>query len=171
MSVKLIYWLPEHAERLALIANNYSIAKYMRNRFPHPYHLNDANSFIEWIDANFKNLVFAIEVDGIVVGSIGIFPGDDIYCASAELGYWIAEEYWGRGIATEALTQMLNYVFSNFIFNKIRAHVFSNNPSSMRVLEKCGFYKEAVLYKSVYKFEEYLDEHLYTCMNPNIVYS
>lgn len=159
--VSLIPWQVEHAEQLAIIANNYNIAKFMRNRFPHPYSYNDALIFIDWIQNNYANLVFAIEADGVIVGSIGIFPGEDIYCASAELGYWVGEEYWGRGIATAALTQMIEYTFENFLFNKIKAHVFHPNLASMRVLEKCGFHKEAVLKQSVYKFEEYLDEHLF----------
>ena len=170
MIVQLKYWDITYADQLALIANNINIAKFMRNRFPNPYSIEDAHSFINWIQKDFSNLVFAIEADGIVVGSIGAFPGEDIYCASVELGYWIGQEYWGRGIATIALNLMVEYLFSNFMYNKIRAHVFSNNPISMRVLEKCGFYKEAVLLKSIYKQEQYLDEHLYTYLNPNIFY-
>jgi len=161
MAVNLKPWETDYAEQLAYIANNYNIAKFMRNRFPHPYSYDDAKNFIGWIQENYNNLVFAIECDGIIVGSIGLFPGDDIYCATAELGYWIGEEYWGRGIATAALLQMVDYGFANFLFNKIKAHVFHPNTASMRVLEKCGFCKESVLKASVYKYDEYLDEHLY----------
>jgi GNAT superfamily N-acetyltransferase len=161
MAVNLKPWETDYAEQLAYIANNYNIAKFMRNRFPHPYSYDDAKNFIGWIQENYNNLVFAIECDGIIVGSIGLFPGDDIYCATAELGYWIGEEYWGRGIASAALLQMVDYVFANFSFNKIKAHVFHPNTASMRVLEKCGFCKESVLKASVYKYDEYLDEHLY----------
>jgi [ribosomal protein S5]-alanine N-acetyltransferase len=161
MAVNLIPWHLDYAPQLAHIANNYNIAKYMRNRFPHPYTYNDAINFITWIQENYNNLVFAIEADGVIVGSIGLFPGEDIYCATAELGYWVGEEYWGRGIATSALAQMIAYGFDNFLFNKIKAHVFHPNTASMRVLEKCGFYKEAILKNSVFKYDAYLDEHLF----------
>jgi [ribosomal protein S5]-alanine N-acetyltransferase len=171
MAVQLVYWQEEYAEQLSLIANNYLIAKYMRNRFPYPYAFEDAVSFINMVQENYPNLVFAIEADGVIVGSIGIFPGEDIYCSTVELGYWIGQEYWGRGIATAALTLMIEYTFANFLYNKIKAHVFHTNNPSMRVLEKCGFHKEAILQKSVYKFEEYLDEHLFAIFNPNTIYS
>jgi ribosomal-protein-alanine N-acetyltransferase len=167
MIVQLKYWKLEYAEQLALIANNKNIAMFMRNQFPYPYSLADAINYIEWINKEYPLLVFAIECDGVVVGSIGVFPGDDVYCASAELGYWIGQEYWGRGIATQALRQLLDYVFNNFSFNKIRANVFSNNLKSMHVLVKCGFMQEAILQKAVYKYEQYLDEHLYAIFNPN----
>jgi len=167
MSVKLIPWQIEYAHQLSIIANNYNIAKFMRNRFPYPYSFDDAIQFIEWIQLSHPNLVFAIEADGVIVGSIGIFPGEDIYVASAELGYWVGEEYWGRGIATLALNLLVDYAFTNFLFNKIKAHVFHPNIASMRVLEKCGFHKEAILKQSVFKFEEYLDEHLYAIFRLN----
>lgn len=168
MTVQLKYWKLEYAEQLALIANNKNIAMFMRNSFPHPYSLTDATSYIEWINKEYPLLVFAIECDNVIVGSIGVFPGDDVYCASAELGYWIGQEYWGRGIATQALHQLLDYVFNNFSFNKIRANVFSNNSKSMHVLVKCGFMQEAILQKAVYKYEQYHDEHLYAIFNPNL---
>jgi len=167
MAIRLINWQHEHAAELAVIANNYNIARFMRNRFPYPYNYDNAVEFINYIQSNYQNHVFAVEADGYIVGSVGLFPGEDIYSYTCEIGYWIGEEYWGRGIASYALFLLIEHCFSTFNYNKLKAHVFHPNLASMRVLEKCGFHKEAILKQSVYKFDEFLDEHVFAIFNTN----
>ena len=109
--------------------------------------------------------VFAIIYKEELCGSIGIFPMQDVYRKSAEIGYWIGEEYWGKGIAARAVEKIVQYGFENFDIVKIFAGIFSNNRASERVLEKNGFIKEAVLKKAVFKNDEFLDEHRYALLN------
>jgi RimJ/RimL family protein N-acetyltransferase len=105
--------------------------------------------------------VFAIEVDGEAVGSIGIFPQSDIHEKNAEMGYWLAEEFWGQGIMTKAIQEMVVYGFRAFDIVRIFARPFSTNLKSQRVLEKAGFKLEASLGKALFKNGEFMDELIY----------
>lgn len=104
---------------------------------------------------------FAIVIDGEAVGGIGIELRDDVYSRNAKFGYWLGEPFWGRGIMTEAAPLVVDYGFQHFDLIRMEAGVFSNNPKSMRVLEKAGFILEAVHAKAIYKRGEVLDEHVY----------
>lgn len=152
----------EDAKRIALLANNKKIWINLRDAFPHPYSQEDAVQFIEKCRKRKPQSVFAIIYDDELCGSIGIFQMQDVYRKSAEIGYWIGEEYWGKGIATKAVEKIVQYGFENFDIIKIFAGIFSNNRASERVLEKNGFIKEAVLKKAVFKNGEFLDEHRYS---------
>jgi [ribosomal protein S5]-alanine N-acetyltransferase len=143
-------------------ANNRKIWRNLRDRFPYPYKLEDA---LWWIDfANSENPVvsFAIAVDGEAVGGIGLLLRDDIYRLSAEIGYWLGEKYWGRGIVSEAVRGFSNYAFANFEIYRLYAEVFEWNPASMRVLEKAGFQMEGRLRKCVIKDGQVIDVCLYS---------
>ena len=153
------------AERIALLANNKKIWINLRDGFPHPYSVEDAVHFIEKCQKMKPKSVFAIIYKEELCGSIGIFPMQDVYRKSAEIGYWIGEEYWGKGIAARAVEKIVQYGFENFDIVKIFAGIFSNNRASERVLEKNGFIKEAVLKKAVFKNDEFLDEHRYALLN------
>ncbi len=104
---------------------------------------------------------FAIEVEGEAAGSIGVSPFADVHARSAEIGYWVAEAYWGRGIATEALRAASEHAFRAFSLMRVQATVFAWNEASMRVLEKCGYAREGVLAQSVFKDGELIDSVLY----------
>jgi [ribosomal protein S5]-alanine N-acetyltransferase len=158
---KLRPWHINDANTLVLQANNINVSKNLRDLFPHPYTFNDARFFITHLAGSKKNLVLAIEVEGEAVGSIGIQMQNDIYRKNGELGYWLGETYWGRGIATEAVEAVVKYGFDHFDLNRIYACVFEQNAASMRVLEKCGFIKEAIHQKAVIKNDSILDEHIY----------
>jgi RimJ/RimL family protein N-acetyltransferase len=106
--------------------------------------------------------VFAIEVNGEAVGSIGIFPQADIHEKSAEIGYWLSEKYWGNGIIPKAIKDIVDYGFKTFDIVRIYARPFSTNKGSQRVLEKAGFEPEARLKKALYKNGEYMDELIYS---------
>ena len=137
-------WRPEDAASLARHADSPRIAAMMRDGFPSPYTLEDARRFIAAATGSDANLFLAIEVGGEAVGGIGVHPRDDVYRRTAEIGYWLSESCRGRGIATDAVRALVPIAFDRFEIVRLQAGVFSNNPASMRVLEKCGFVREAV---------------------------
>lgn len=146
---------------LVRFANNPKIAQFMTDQFPHPYTEEKGRSFIEMTLAHQPSQIMAIEVDGLAVGGIGIHPESDIRRLNAELGYWLAEDYWGQGIVSLAIRQMVSYAFSTFSIDRIYAIPFENNPASHRVLEKNGFKLEFRLEKTLIKNGVKLDELIY----------
>lgn len=144
-------------------ANNRNVSKNLRDAFPFPYRLEDAQGFIEKFSAEQpRGLVRCIEVEGEAVGGIGVHPLDDVYRRSAELGYWLGEPFWGRGIATAAVRAISEAAFAkDRELVRIQASVFGWNPSSARVLEKAGFAREGVLRQSVFKDGVLADSYLY----------
>src|SRR6187402_3119612 len=136
-------WTMNDLESLVSCANNPNIARFMTNTFPHPYGPENGKAFIEFAAGTTPVRLFAIEVTGKAVGGIGIHPQQDIQAKNAELGYWLAEPYWSKGIITKAVTQAVDYGFKTFELNRIFARPFGNNIASQRVLEKAGFKLEA----------------------------
>ena len=104
---------------------------------------------------------FCIEIERAAVGGIGVHPGEDVYRHTATVGYWLGEQFWGRGVMTEALTAVTDFCFDNFPLRRIAAEVFANNPASARVLEKAGFTLEGRLKNHILKDGEVLDSLLY----------
>jgi len=104
---------------------------------------------------------FAIAVDGAVVGGIGIMQQSDVHAQSAEFGYWLGQNYWGRGIMTKAVNEMTGYFFSHFDLVRLYATVYDWNPASARVLEKCGWEFEGRLKMSIFKDGKYCDQLIY----------
>src|SRR3982751_1841425 len=117
-------------------ANNAKIALQLRDRFPHPYTASDARRFIEAVIGVRPVTTFAIDVDGEAVGGIGFSPGSDVERYSAEIGYWLGEPFWGRGIATEALKATTMYAVERHGLMRVYALPFAWNAASARVLEK-----------------------------------
>lgn len=146
-------WKKEDAESLARAANNPNIAKNLRNVFPNPYTLQDAVWYINdsMAHAGEKQINYAIVIDGQAAGSIGVFVKEDIYEKSAELGYWLAQEYWRRGIMSEAVRQICTEAFETFDIVRIFAEPFADNAGSRGVLEKAGFTYEGTMRNGVYK--------------------
>jgi [ribosomal protein S5]-alanine N-acetyltransferase len=128
---------------LAKYANNPKVAANLTDAFPHPYSQDHAEAFIEKVSEGKPVTVLAIEINGEVAGAIGLHPQTDIQRMNAELGYWLAEPYWGKGIMTEAVRQMVAYGFANLEINRIFARPFGTNLASQRLLEKAGFVLEA----------------------------
>lgn len=151
------------AEKLEGLANNRKIADCLRDVFPHPYALADAIWFIEDCakQEGRTQAVRAIEVDGELAGCISLSFGQDVARFSCELGYWLAEPFWGKGVMTQAVCQMTEYAFSSLGKNRVFAQPFAQNFASQRVLEKAGFQREGVLRKSVYKNGVFQDAVLY----------
>jgi ribosomal-protein-alanine N-acetyltransferase len=152
-------WESQDLDSLVRYANNKKIADFMTNKFPHPYTEENGRMFIEF--ARSHAFIMAIEVEGKACGGIGLHPQDDIQCKNAELGYWLAEAYWGQGIITRAILQMLEYGFKNLDIDRIFARPFGSNRASQRVLEKTGFKLEARFEQAFFKNGEYLDELVY----------
>jgi len=146
-------------ESLLKYANNYNIAKFLVNEFPHPYGEEDGKEFLSMAVNNPD--FFAIDVEGEAVGSIGIFPQSDIHEKNAEIGYWLAEPFWGKGIMNQVIKEIVEYGFQYLDVTRIFARPFSTNPASQRVLEKAGFICEARLKNALYKNGEYMDELIY----------
>ena len=148
--------------RMVELANNPKISINLRDGFPNPYSLSDAEQFLEKYAHLESSQIFAIEYMGEYVGNIGLHKGTDVYRKSAEIGYFLGESYWNLGIMTRAVNMICEYGFKNMDIVKIYAGIFEYNTASMRVLEKCGFKKEAVLEKAVFKKENFYDEIRYT---------
>ena len=164
MEIKLRKWNIQDIQPLALLANNPNIANYLRDIFPYPYRTEDAALFVQLCQQADPNidLPFAIILDGFLVGSIGLTRQTDVKRKSAELGYWIGEQYWNKGIATQAVKQVCEISRSQWNINRIYSEVFSNNPASCRVLQKSGFQQEGLLRKSIFKNGIFLDSILFS---------
>jgi RimJ/RimL family protein N-acetyltransferase len=150
-------------DELSLVrhANNRNVWINLRDRFPHPYTKRDAARWLAYMRSVPPDTHFAIAVDGAAVGAIGFVVQPDVHRISAEIGYWLGEAYWGRGIMTEALRAVTALAFETHGLVRLYAAVFAWNPASMRVLEKCGFEREAVLKNGACKDGRVIDTVLF----------
>jgi ribosomal-protein-alanine N-acetyltransferase len=163
--VTLRAWRSSDATALARHANNPNIARQLRDRFPHPYTIADARQFIQAGSGARPTTMFAMIVDGEAVGGIGFFPGADVERFAAEIGYWLSESYWGRGITVEAIRLMSEYAFEVCNMLRLFALPFADNSQSLRVLEKAGYTREALLRSSSVKYGQVRDQALYALVN------
>jgi len=156
-------WRLTDAASLAENANNINIWNNLKDAFPYPYSEKDGKEFIEMALSQPKPAtLLAITVDGKAIGSIGIFLRTDVERISAEMGYFIGENYWNRGIMTEAVKQMATYAFTHFPqLHKIYATPFDFNTASHTVLQKAGFEREAILKQAAIKNGKIVDYHYY----------
>jgi RimJ/RimL family protein N-acetyltransferase len=154
-------WQPSDEEALIAVANNRNVWRNMHHRFPYPYTRSDARFWFSLLAGMREPTHWAIEVDGVAVGGVGVDLGEGIFAKSAQFGYWLGEPYWGRGIMTEAVLAVSEYALIHFGLVRLEAPVFAWNPASMRVLEKSGFVREGILRKSVLKDGELIDQVLY----------
>jgi len=154
-------WRPADVESLAANANNRNIWLNLRDRFPHPYKKRDGQRFIRFARHASPETNFAIEVEGQAVGGIGFVLHGDVERVSAEIGYWLGEPFWGRGIATEAVVAVTRYAIDAHQLTRVFALPFARNQASCRVLEKAGYVLEARLRNSAIKDGEILDQMQY----------
>ena len=154
-------WRTSDADSLVTHANNVNVWRNLHDGFPHPYTRADAEAWIRQTTNAAPDTVFAITVDGKAVGGIGFTRGDGELRLTATIGYWLGEDYWGRGITTEALRAVTERTFANFDFARIEAYVFEWNLASARVLEKAGYTREARLRKRITKEGRTVDCFLY----------
>jgi ribosomal-protein-alanine N-acetyltransferase len=155
----------DDADSLVRQANNINVARQLRDRFPHPYTRANASAFLKAATSAPEPSNLAIEVDGQAIGAIGYVPGLDVERYSAEIGYWLGEDYWSRGIATEALVLVTAHVFDTLNMLRLFALPFADNAGSIRVLEKAGYVREATLRSSSVKYGQPRDQLLYARVN------
>ncbi|WP_224996770.1 GNAT family N-acetyltransferase [Cesiribacter sp. SM1] len=151
------------SDKAALLkhANNYKIWQNLRDRFPHPYTHADADWWLQHAGQQQPLSLFAIEVNGEAAGSIGLDLQQDVERTSAELGYWLGEAYWGKGIATAAIRAITTWAMPALGLSRIYALPFIHNQGSVRALEKAGYLREGVLRRSAIKEGKILDQALY----------
>ncbi|MBS1597088.1 MAG: GNAT family N-acetyltransferase [Bacteroidetes bacterium] len=166
MKIELGTWGKEDIPGLVKYANDIKIWNTLRDIFPHPYTKTDADQWIALNELISPPHNFAIRVDGETIGGAGVTLKNDVYKKNAEIGYWIAEPFWGKGIATKVVSLLTIHAFANFDINRIYAEVFSNNPVSMKVLKKNGYHEEAVHRKAIIKNNQFLDAHLWVRFKP-----
>ena len=159
--ITLRKWSESDVETLAKNANNYNIARFLTDAFPHPYTTEDAIAFISKMKDENPAKCFAIDLNGEAIGSIGIFPQTDVHRKNAEMGYWLAENFWGQGIMPEAIRLIVDYGFKTFDITRIFARPYGHNLKSQRVLEKAEFTLEARFDKTLFKNGEFVDELIY----------
>ena len=159
-------WRPSDTSSLVKHANNLSVARQLRDRFPHPYTAADGRQFIQSVADARPTTSFAIAVAGEAVGGIGFSPGADVERYSAEVGYWLAEPFWGRGIAPEAVRLVSEYAFGTCNMLRLFALPFADNTQSIRVLDKAGYTREATLRAASVKNGVARDQTLYARINP-----
>jgi len=160
MNVILREWRKTDIRPLAKIANNKKIWDNLRDRMPLPYTKKDAKEWISLVKRQKIVTTFCVEVNGEVAGSVGFTLKEDVYRKNIEVGYFIAEEYWGKGVATEAVRQLIEYIEKNFDVVRIYAEVFEHNKASMKVMQKNGFYLECIRKKSVIKNGTIMDDYV-----------
>lgn len=159
--VTLRPWSISDLEQLVEYANNPKISSNLTNVFPYPYLEEHGRRFIEFATKDDPIHIFAIDLNGKAIGGIGVHPQSDIFCYNAELGYWIAEPYWGQGIATFAIQQIVEFAFNTFDINRLFARPFGSNLASQKVLEKTGFILEGRFEKTFFKNGQFEDELIY----------
>ena len=170
MKCRIRKWELSDAKDLAAALSNKKVQDNLRDGLPYPYTEQDGKEFISAMlsaDEN-ETFAFAIMVDDKVVGSIGIFRQGNIHSQTAELGYYIAEEYWGKGIMTEAVKQICEYVFGDSDIIRIYAEPFAYNMASCRVLEKVGFQYEGTLRSNAVKNGKVIDMEMYSLLKAEI---
>ena len=168
MQVSIREWKIEDAPDLAAAFNNKKIHDNIRDGVPFPYTEKDAKEFIGAMLSAKKDAqyAFAIVCDDKVIGSIGVFRKDNVHRLTAELGYYIAEPYWGKGITTEAVKLICDYVFENTDIVRIFAEPYATNTASCRVLEKSGFQFEGLLRQNAVKNGQMVDMKMYAILKP-----
>lgn len=162
MNIKLRPFRVEDTQMLRLSADNEKIAANLRNTFPSPYTLKDAQEYISAVSEKDPQTDFVIEANGVFAGRIAIDLKDDIYSTTAEIGYWIAEPFWGKGLATKAIGLMVEYAKNTFDRVRLFAVCFESNHGSRKALENNGFTLEAIRRKAVIKNGEILNDCVYT---------
>lgn len=159
-------WRAADVPALVRYANNRKIWLNLRDRFPHPYTKADGQSFVRQARRMDPETFFAVAVDGVAVGAIGYVLQHDVERVSAEVGYWLAEDFWGRGIATEALRALTAHAIAAHGLTRLFAVPFASNTASCRVLEKAGYVREATLRRSAVKGGVVIDQQQYAFVVP-----
>ena len=166
MKVSIREWEIKDVPQLVTAINNKKILDNLRDGIPYPYTEKDAEEFINATLSAEKDTqyAFAICYDGKFVGSIAVFRKENVHHLTGEMGYYIAEPYWGKGITTDSIKIMCNYIFNNTDIIRIFAEPYANNTASCRVLEKAGFQFEGLLRQNAIKNGQLMDMKMYSIL-------
>lgn len=154
-------WRAGDEPALARHANNRKIWLNVRDRFPHPYTIADAEAWVARATTAVPETQFAIEAGGEAAGGIGLFLQEDVSRYTAEIGYWLGEAFWGRGLATAAVRRFTAFAFATFDLNRIYGNVFAWNEASARVLEKADYALEGRHHRAAVKDGHVVDNLVY----------
>jgi RimJ/RimL family protein N-acetyltransferase len=150
------------AEAVARLLNNKKIWDNLRDFVPHPYSVEHAVAFIEFAKQHDPQMIFAIDFEGEFCGVISLVAQPDVYRRTAEIGYWIGEPFWNKGIATKAVKLITDYGLHQLDLIRIHTGIYEYNTASMKVLEKCGYKKDGVFEKAIIKNGNIVNEHRYS---------
>lgn len=167
MPIELRPWKMTDLDNLVRYANNWNIAKNMTDKFHFPYSIENGRAFIEFATKDDPIHIFAIDIDGQAIGGIGIHPQEDIHRKNAELGYWLAEPFWGQGIISKLINRVVDIAFENYDIDRVFARPFGTNIASQKVLEKNQFILECKLDKVIIKDGVQIDELIYAVRREN----
>lgn len=156
-------WRATDLPSLLAHANDREVSRQLRDRFPHPYEPSHALGFLQWVGQQPVETVWAIALEDSAVGGVGLQLGQDIERVSAEIGYWLGRDHWGRGLATAALRAVTEHAFAQFELTRIFAVPFAENLASIRVLEKAGYVLEGQLRRSAIKDGVVRGQRIYAC--------
>ena len=163
-------WRHDDLASLVRHANNRSVWINLRDRFPHPYEEIHGRKFLEFVTTHAPRTVWAIDVNGDAVGGIGLEMLSDVERVSAEIGYWLGEAHWRRGVMTAAVAAVTADVFRTFDLTRIFAVPFADNRGSIRVLEKAGYVLEGRFKDSAIKDGQLRDQLVYAAYAPQVRY-
>lgn len=155
-------------EALVKYANNYKIFRWVKDNFPYPYSIKDAEQWVTVSRNTNDGLNYAIANQNELIGGIGVKFKEDVYRYSWELGYWLGEPFWGKGIVTEAVKVFTKYLFNHYNIRSITANVYEGNKASMRVLTKAGFKLDGVIRKAVFKEKLFWDLYVYSLLREEV---
>ena len=148
------------------LLNNYQVSRFLSSRIPFPYTRDDA---VWWVETGSKSeITRVIEYNQKLAGIIGVARGPHENYRCGELGYWLGEPFWGRGLATFAVTRMTEMIFDETDIVRLFAPIYDCNRASMRVVEKCGYKLEGIAESSIFKDGRFYDEHIYARLKPDI---
>jgi len=170
ININMRNWHIKDIPSLTEFANNKSVSDNLRDAFPFPYTIDDARRFIKMTKNKDKTKIFfAIVLDDKAIGGIGGHIMGDVYRKNIEIGYWLAQPFWGKGIITYCLKKFVHYLYENYDIERIYAETYENNVGSHKVLLKAGFTHEATLRKNVIKNNILLNTHVYSILKEEYV--
>mgnify|MGYP005847253045 FL=1 len=158
----------DDVDALVKYANNYKIFRWVKDNFPHPYTKKDAELWISVSRNTNDGLNYAIANEKELIGGIGVKFKEDVYRFSWELGYWLGEQFWNKGITTEAVKVFTKYLFETYNIRSITANVYEGNKASMKVLNKAGFKLDGVIRKAVFKEKLFKDLYIYSILREEV---
>lgn len=162
-------WRPSDARSLAHHANNRAVWRNLRDGFPHPYEPHHARAFLEMVASGPKETIFCIACEDEAVGGVGLHPRTDVERFTAEIGYWLGEAHWGKGVASAAVVAVTEHAFAELGLHRVFALPYHHNVASCRVLEKAGYELEGRMRASAFKDGAIVDQFLYAAVSPNVL--